>query len=163
MTETTTHADRIRAWRDARPVPQVRPEDECFDLTIDRPPLHVMDVSALLDERDSLVSGYGGLNDALTGAYRERAHLVALLAAQYNSWWAVDPESPDWPVVYVDLPVALPGGSQLSWHISPKDWADLFAHLGLERRDGTWDGHGTEEKYRRVDEFTRQLHEAATR
>jgi hypothetical protein len=99
----------------------------------------------------------GQAEAARDGAYRERAHLVALLAAQYPSWCGVDADAPDWPVVYVELPTG-----QCGWHISPDDWAELFAHLSLVCDDG-WDGHSTEEKYRRIDEFARQLAKAAGR
>lgn len=76
--------------------------------------------------------------------YEERANLVALLAQIYPSYWDYsDPEEPDWPVVYVELPTG-----QTSWHISPDDWW-IFACV--PRKYGAqWDGHSTEEKYQRV-------------
>lgn len=80
--------------------------------------------------------------------YRERAHLVALLAADYPSTIGYhDPAEPDWAVVAVDLPAG-----QASWHIAPSDM-DLFEHV--RRSDiNTWDGHTTDEKYRRVREWS---------
>jgi hypothetical protein len=46
----------------------------------------------------------------------------------------IDPSEPDWPVIYIDLPTG-----QVSWHMP--QFADA------------WDGHDTDEKYRRVKEF----------
>lgn len=80
--------------------------------------------------------------------YRERAHLVALLAAIYPSTWNVDPQEPDWRVVYVDLPTG-----QASWHISPND-TDLFKHVFGKDASGIWDNHSTEVKYDRIDKLT---------
>lgn len=81
------------------------------------------------------------------GAYRERAQLVALLAALYPATLAYnDPTAPEWAVVYVDLPTG-----QASWHVAPAD-VELFAHV---HRDDSheWDGHTTEEKYQRIAEL----------
>lgn len=77
--------------------------------------------------------------------YSERAHLVALLAKIFPSWVGTDPSEPDWPVVYIQLPTG-----QCSWHISPDDWQDLFAHLELSPDGPAWDNHSTSEKYRRI-------------
>ena len=41
-----------------------------------------------------------------------------------------------WPVVYIELPTG-----QVSWH--------------MPQHISPWDGHDTDEKYRRVDEFCR--------
>ncbi|MFT2014627.1 hypothetical protein ACMA1D_02080 [Streptomyces sp. 796.1] len=84
-------------------------------------------------------------------AYRERAHLIAYLAALHPSHIGpTDPTAPDWPVLIVETPAG-----QMSWHIAPRD-ADLVEHV--EPTGGThqgWDGHTTEEKYRRLRELTR--------
>ncbi|AWN05286.1 hypothetical protein SEA_IBANTIK_64 [Streptomyces phage Ibantik] len=80
--------------------------------------------------------------------YRERAHLLAHLAAIYPSRLirGADPQEPDWPVLFVELP-----GGQATWHISPDD-LDLFQYVSDEESDwAVWDGHSTEEKYRRLD------------
>jgi hypothetical protein len=84
----------------------------------------------------------------MDSVYRERAHLVAHLAAVYRSTIGYhDPAEPDWAVVIVDLPTG-----QASWHVSPDDM-DLFRHV--RRADvNTWDGHSTEEKYQRLDRAT---------
>lgn len=81
---------------------------------------------------------------ALRTTYTERSNLVALLAQLYPSYWDYsDPECPDWPVVYIDLPTG-----QASWHIHPDDWW-IFANA-QRRHDAQWDGHSTDEKYQRV-------------
>jgi hypothetical protein len=87
---------------------------------------------------------------ALNAAYRERAHLVALLAAQYPSHVGHnDPTAPEWAVVTVEAP-----GGQLCWHISPDDM-DLFEHVQQTNRICRgWDGHTTEEKYQRIRDLT---------
>lgn len=94
-------------------------------------------------------------DDTDRALYRERAHLVAFLAACYPSLIAYnDPDEPNWPVVYVDSPAG-----QLSWHINPDD-LDLFRHVTcntVHYLRGQWDGHDTEEKYRRLDQVTRRL------
>jgi hypothetical protein len=88
----------------------------------------------------------------LSDTYRERAFLVALLAAEYPSLWTPDPSAgPDWRVVYVDLPTG-----QASWHISPADW-DLFGFVP-QGDAGIWDGHTTVEKYKRVHDLTVNTH-----
>lgn len=89
----------------------------------------------------------------MRSVYRERARLVAFLAAQYPSVQVPggDPEWPDYTLVFVDL---LTG--QTSWHIAPDD-VDLFGHVAVDTEaDGTkrWDGHNTEEKHRRLEECT---------
>jgi hypothetical protein len=90
---------------------------------------------------------------AINAAYRERAHLVAHLAAQYPSSIGTDPAEPEYRVVYVQLPTG-----QVSWHVS-RDDSDLISFL---LPDGTkWDGHDTDEKYRRLDDHTQMLCENA--
>lgn len=81
--------------------------------------------------------------------YRERAHLVAHLAALYPSCIGFsDPNEPEWAVVTISLPTG-----QVTWHVAPNDM-DLFGHV---RKDlaAAWDGHSTEEKYERLDKATR--------
>lgn len=83
----------------------------------------------------------------MDSVYRERAHLVAHLAALYRSTIGyTDPAEPDWAVVIIDLPTG-----QASWHVSPDDMS-LFDHV--RRADVAWDGHSTEEKYQRLDRAT---------
>ncbi|MFE2710642.1 hypothetical protein ACFXKI_01275 [Streptomyces mirabilis] len=83
--------------------------------------------------------------------YRERAHLVAHLAALFPSTIGYhDAEAPEWAVVVVDLPTG-----QASWHVAPDDM-DLFKAVPRSEIN-TWDGHTTEEKYARLDAHTRAL------
>lgn len=70
-------------------------------------------------------------------AYRNKLILIALgLAAEigYPCGIRIDPEEPKWPVVFIELPVG-----QVSWH--------------LPEHKETYDGHTTEEKYRRISKF----------
>ncbi|MFJ6061630.1 hypothetical protein ACIQHU_01175 [Streptomyces tendae] len=102
----------------------------------------------------------GQINDLTKerdGAYRERAHLVALLAALTDDAvisYARDVEEPGWQIVYLQL-----GGHQASWHISPRD-AELFAHVervDVEDPRAQWDGHSTEAKYERIAAWATEL------
>lgn len=86
--------------------------------------------------------------------YRERARLVAFLAAQYPSVLHYsDPNEPEWPVVYITAP-----SGQMSWHVSQHD-LDLFEHVPWKPRQhkSPWDGHDTETKYERLAELTREV------
>lgn len=68
---------------------------------------------------------------------RNRAVLIAAGLASmcgYPCGVRLDATEPDWPVVYIELP-----NGQVSWH--------------LPQHDREWDGHSTEEKYRRCREF----------
>lgn len=47
----------------------------------------------------------------------------------------LDPEQPEWPVVFIELP----GAGQVSWHIP--------------QHEKPWDGHTTEDKYTRIQTF----------
>ncbi|MFF9043306.1 hypothetical protein [Streptomyces parvulus] len=91
------------------------------------------------------------------GAYRERAHLVALLAAMTDGAViapAPDVEEPGWQIAYLTI-----GGRQASWHISPRDGA-LFAdveHVPGDDPRARWDGHSTDDKYARIRQHTRLL------
>ncbi|CAL9598641.1 hypothetical protein [Streptomyces sp. enrichment culture] len=91
------------------------------------------------------------------GAYGERAHLVALLAAMTDGAViapAVDVAEPGWQIVYLTI-----GGRQASWHISPRD-AGLFddvEHVSADDPRAHWDGHSTEDKYARIRQHTRRL------
>lgn len=88
--------------------------------------------------------------DDVAAVYRERAHLVAYLAAVYPSALGIDPDEPDWPVVYIET-----DAGQLSWHLAPDD-LPLFAHVPRSA-SAAWDGHTTEQKYARLDNLTRAI------
>lgn len=51
----------------------------------------------------------------------------------------IDPDGPEWPVVYIELPAG-----QVSWHVP--------------QHDRPWDGHSTDEKYRRTSAFTKEVY-----
>lgn len=89
--------------------------------------------------------------DAMASVYRERAALVAHLAAVYPSAivHGADPSEPDWPVIFIDTP-----HGQLSWHLALEDLG-LFGHVeefaGPDVEGAPkWDGHDTAEKYVRL-------------
>lgn len=94
---------------------------------------------------------------ALDAAYRERAHLVALLAAMTPGAViapALDLDEPGWWIAYLNV-----GGRQASWHINPRD-ALLFAaveHVGADDPRAQWDGHTTEDKYAWIAAYTAEL------
>lgn len=70
-------------------------------------------------------------------AVRNRKVLQALgLAAEigYPCGVRLDPEVPEWPVIYIELPVG-----QVSWH--------------LPEHNEPFDGHSTDEKYHRILNF----------
>ncbi|MEU3656449.1 hypothetical protein AB0E67_27310 [Streptomyces sp. NPDC032161] len=90
------------------------------------------------------------LYDQLDATYRERAHLVALLAALHPSHIGhTDPNTPEWAVVTIETPAG-----QMTWHIAPRDM-DLFTHVQPTNRICRgWDGHTTDEKYARMRDLT---------
>ncbi|MCX4827151.1 hypothetical protein OG746_26845 [Streptomyces sp. NBC_01016] len=96
-------------------------------------------------------------NEQLSAAYRERAHLVALLAAMTPGAViapAPDVDEPGWQIAYLTI-----GGRQASWHIAPRD-AYLFAAVEYVEADdprAQWDGHTTEEKYIGIAAYTAEL------
>jgi hypothetical protein len=79
-------------------------------------------------------------------AYAERNQLVAVLARLFPSGirrTAIEGWSEDWHnCVYIDLPTG-----QASWHYHDRE-AALFADLPVYTKP--WDGHTSEEKYRRL-------------
>lgn len=72
--------------------------------------------------------------------YDERYRLVLIavsLANQcgYKAGFRLDPEEPEWPVAFLELP----GEGQVSWHCPP--YPDAY------------DGHSTDEKYARIERY----------
>lgn len=68
--------------------------------------------------------------------YEARYNIVmdAMLAARRCGWQAgirIDPEEPEWPVIYIELPTG-----QITWHIP--------------QHPIPWDKHTTEEKHARI-------------
>jgi hypothetical protein len=91
-----------------------------------------------------------GLEDERDKAYRERAALVAYLAACYPSEIVLADDAPGWWIVFVTTP-----SGQMSWHVSGDD-LELFEHLP-PATGVTWDGHTTDQKYQRLAELTRTV------
>lgn len=98
-------------------------------------------------------------------AYWERNQLVAALSKIYPSWLGWHKEK-DWDdewrnIVYIEIPSTIqnhgdmrnyfgdvsPSVRQLSWHIHQDDLG-YFSHLKQGIKG--WDGHSTDEKYRRL-------------
>ncbi len=100
------------------------------------------------------------------GAYLERNRCVALIAQMAialglkagKARTAIEGWSDDWHgCIYIDLPAG-----QVSWHYHD---SQAFLFDALPAYEGKWDGHDTEEKYRRVglpfeSELRKQLEEA---
>lgn len=110
--------------------------------------------------RDALAALGWATPEQITGAYRERARLVAHLAAAYPDGAVLafsDPDTPGWAVLTIETPAG-----QMSWHISPDD-LDLFpenlaARVHAEDPRAKWDGHDTPTKYERLTELTARTH-----
>lgn len=88
------------------------------------------------------------LQASVDGAYRERNLCVAALSKVYPSHLerhpADEPWEDDWRwIVFVELPTG-----QASWHMHDSH-LEYFKHLKEWPGHG-WDGHTTEEKYRRL-------------
>lgn len=87
-----------------------------------------------------------------SGAYRERNLLVAALSKLFPAvlMTHVDKEGEEpwdgkWKtVVAIDLPTG-----QVTWHVEESEVLASFSHLPRIAGNG-WDGHDTEEKYRRL-------------
>lgn len=86
-------------------------------------------------------------------AYTERNRLVAALAriGGWTVWTGIDSDAPGYVVVYVETPKG-----QLSWHVKEDEARALFPHFAFENVGGVWDGHTTDEKYRRVAALTQE-------
>ncbi len=97
-------------------------------------------------------------------AYWERNQLVAALSKLFPAWLAKHDENDkewdsDWrTIVYIIIPPEVRGldpegkdfPHQLSWHIHDSD-VPMFDHLNYDfGYENKWDGHTTEEKYRRL-------------
>jgi hypothetical protein len=94
----------------------------------------------------------------MSALYRERAHLLAYLAAAFPTAFLAysDPNDP-WPVLTVET---IDG--QMCWHINPAD-LDLFPHVRWAPDEAHWDGHGTAEKYDRLRAYTARCSGSAQR
>ncbi|MFC7344887.1 NUDIX domain-containing protein [Saccharopolyspora griseoalba] len=102
-------------------------------------------------------SDLAGDSDQVRELYRERAHLVAVLAAQFPARIAYnDPREPTLPVLYLDTTAG-----QVSYHLNPEDVA-LFGHVPVVDGDissAVWDRHNKATALQRL----RQLAQLETR
>lgn len=85
--------------------------------------------------------------DLINSVYRERDQLVAALSKLFPAhlaWHDGDEWEDEWRnVVCIHLP-----NGQVTWHIHESERCQFFEHLAAE--PGHWDGHSTDEKYRRL-------------
>lgn len=88
-------------------------------------------------------------------AYSERNRLVALISKIFPSFLGKHGEDPSWDkewmnIIYVNMPTG-----QCSWHIHDSELY-LFSHLNFDSSI-EWDGHSTEEKYERIQNFENKI------
>ena len=122
------------------------------------PPLYWI-MNAMTHQLDFILELVGGVPmrseaeyvevvEAKDQAYRERDCLVALVSKHYPSHLCRHPDEDtswedDWRwIVCVHLPAG-----QVTWHIHDSELS-MFEHLSQEA--GHWDGHSTDEKWKRV-------------
>lgn len=95
---------------------------------------------------------------AVQEVYRERSHLLALVASMAGDAWLTPASDLDnemghghgWYVLFLYLQG---GRAQCTWHISPDD-LDLFTHIPrvpVDDDNVQWDGHSTIQKYQRIE------------
>lgn len=92
------------------------------------------------------------MQEQLDAVYRERNSLVAALSKLLPAHLMRHPESDaDWEADWRWI-VCIHGPSgQMTWHIHDSQFP-LFIHL--QSTDNDWDGHTTEEKYKRLAELS---------
>ncbi len=85
-------------------------------------------------------------NDEINQAYVERDMCVAFICLlAHKLGWNVglkQGDDPNWPLVFVDSPLG-----QLSWHVKREE---LMFFPSLSPYLADWDGHSSEEKYKRM-------------
>ena len=115
------------------------------DLPVERASFHA-EVVRMQAELERVRGEIVAMRQRKDGAYLERNRVVAALASCFPSGiarTAIEGWDEEWHgCVYIDLPVG-----QVSWHYHDSH-AHLFAHLPPYTKP--WDGHTTEEKYKRV-------------
>jgi len=86
-------------------------------------------------------------------AYKERNLMVQFLTFIYPSYLTKHPEDDlSWEQDWMNIVVVDGPGGQMSWHIHDSEML-LFSHLGYREND--WDGHTTEDKYKRLEHCCR--------
>lgn len=89
-------------------------------------------------------------------AYWERNQLVAHLSKIYPSWLERHPaEDVAWEAEWRNIVMIETPGGQCSWHIHDSETC-YFQHLTLSEGN-SWDGHSTEEKYKRLEKTSKAL------
>jgi len=83
----------------------------------------------------------------MNDVYWERNQLVLALTKLYKSWSSIEPQEPEWLIIFIELPTG-----QVSWHVPKAEYDQYFSHLPVE--PNVWDGHTTEEKYDRLRALT---------
>jgi len=83
------------------------------------------------------------------GEYEARnKHIYAALSVAVNLGFEagirLDPDEPEWPVVFIELPTG-----QVSWHVP--------------QHQHSWDGHSNEEKSSRVSRYIENIYFRSTR
>ena len=108
------------------------------------------------DENGKMVY-YEDAKEELNKVYNERNRVVAALANAmlllgydvYRTKTEIEGWDPEWyNCVYISLPTG-----QASWHYHD-DEKELFDFI--IKRDVEWDGHSTEEKYERLNDFAHE-------
>lgn len=87
------------------------------------------------------------LNTQKDQAYKERNMLVAYLSKVFPSYRSKHPEDKDWDADWMNIIFIKTPEGQISFHVHDSEMP-LFVRL--EQRENDWDGHTTEEKYRRL-------------
>jgi len=118
----------------------------------------IAELEKALGEKEVWLNAFSSENkmfrEKMEGAYTERNRLVAFLADIFPASVFEDKGDDETPpssikTVYIDTPAG-----QMSWHFMPRD-EHLFMHL--PDFTGQYDGHTTEEKYRRLDTLGREF------
>lgn len=84
---------------------------------------------------------------ALNAVYAERNALVCALSKVWPSHLALHPDDPEWERDWMHIVCIHAPCGQLTWHIHDSE-VPQYEHLEIKPAD--WDGHSTEEKYRRL-------------
>jgi len=61
-------------------------------------------------------------------------------------------DDPDWIVVFIKLP-----SGQVSWHIPRSEYRQYFPEYTPVKARNPWDGHTTEQKNERIQEFAKHI------
>lgn len=87
-------------------------------------------LARILQEIEAHDTDYAYRNPLIYEALKFAGHL------KLDHGIKIDTKDPEWPVAFIDLPIGEGKFVQVSWH--------------LPQYSGSYDGHSTEEKYRRV-------------